>query len=156
MNEQYAVLITGFPLFKGFTVDGARMLLDSGEVKEFSPGEVLIKEGDEPTFVLLVLTGRLQVFVQRQGRDLVLADAGPGTILGELAVLCGIPRSASVRASEKSAALQWSAAAFRSLLLRDVFLSERIFRESLRTLIEKERSLIDSLIRSQGGSNQSE
>jgi len=45
---------------------------------------------------------------------------------------------------------------FCSLLLRDVFLSERIFRESLRTLIEKERSLIDSLIRSQGGSNQSE
>jgi hypothetical protein len=61
-----------------------------------------------------------------------------------------------VRASEKSAVLQWSAAAFRSLLLRDAFLSERIFRESLRTLIEKERSLIDSLIRSQGGRNQSD
>jgi hypothetical protein len=61
-----------------------------------------------------------------------------------------------VRASENSAALQWNAAAFRSLLLRDAFLSERIFRESLRTLIEKERSLIDSLMRSQGGSNQSE
>jgi CRP-like cAMP-binding protein len=132
------------------------MLLDCGEVKEFSPGEMVIKEGDEPTFVLLVLTGKLQVFVERQGRDLVLTDAAPGAILGELAVLCGIPRSASVRASEKSAVLQWSAAAFRSLLLRDAFLSQRIFRESLRTLIEKERSLIDSLIRSQGGSNPSE
>jgi CRP/FNR family cyclic AMP-dependent transcriptional regulator len=156
VNEQYAMLITGFPLFKGFTLDGARMLLDCGEVKEYSPGEVLLKEGDNPTFVLLVLTGKMQVFVERQGRDLVLTDAGPGTILGELAVLCGIPRSSSVRASEKSAVLQWSAAAFRHLLLRDAFLSERIFRESLRTLIEKERSLIDSLIRSQGGSNQSE
>jgi CRP-like cAMP-binding protein len=156
MNEQYAALITGFPLFKGFTLHGAHMLLDCGEVKEFSPGEMLIKEGDQPTFVLLVLTGQLQVFVQRQQRDLILTDTGPGTILGELAVLCGIPRSASVRASEKSAVLQWSAAAFRTLLLRDVFLSERIFRESLRTLIEKERSLIDSLIRSQSGSNQSE
>ena len=156
MNEQYAALITGFPLLHGFTLDGARMLLESGEVKEYSPGEVLLKEGDSPTFVLLVLTGKMQVFVERQERDLVLTDAGPGTILGELAVLCGIPRSASVRASEKAAALQWSAAAFRSLLLRDGFLSERIFRESLRTLIEKERSLIDSLIRSQGGSNRSE
>jgi CRP-like cAMP-binding protein len=152
MNEQYAALITGFPLFKGFTMDGARMLLDSGEVKEYLAGEVLLKEGDSPTFVLLVLSGKMQAFVERQGRDLVLTDAGPGTILGELAVLCGIPRSASVRASEKSAALQWSVAAFRHLLLRDVFLSERIFRESLRTLIEKERSLIDSLIRSQSGS----
>jgi CRP-like cAMP-binding protein len=156
MNEQYASLITGFPLFQGFTVDGAHMLLDSGEVKEYSPGEMLIKEGDGPTFVLLVLTGKLHVFVERQGHDLVLTEAGPGTILGELAVLCGIPRSASVRASENSAALQWSAGAFRNLLLRDAFLSERIFRESLRTLIEKERSLIDSLIRSQAGSNQSE
>ena len=153
MNEQHAVLITGFPLFKGFTLDGARMLLESGEVKEFSPGEMVIREGDEPTFVLLVLTGKLQVFVERQQRDLVLTDTAPGTILGELAVLCGIPRSASVRASKKSAVLQWSAAAFRGLLLRDAFLSQRIFRESLRTLIEKERSLIDSLIRSQGGSN---
>ena len=150
MNEQYAVIITGFPLFHGFTLDGARMLLESGEVKEYSSGEVLIKEGDEPSFVLLVLTGKLQVFVQRRQRDLVLTDSGPGTILGELAVLCGIPRSASVRASEQSAVLQWSAAAFRRMLLRDVFLSERIFRESLRTLIEKERSLIDSLTRSQG------
>jgi len=156
MNEQYAALITGFPLFHGFTLDGARMLLECGEVKEYSPGEVLLKEGDNPTFVLLVLTGKMQVFVERQQRDLVLTDGGPGTILGELAVLCGIPRSASVRANEKSAVLQWSAAAFRSLLLRDAFLSQRIFRESLRTLIEKERSLIDSLIRSQGGTQQNE
>jgi CRP/FNR family cyclic AMP-dependent transcriptional regulator len=156
MNEQYAVMITGFPLFHGFTLDGARMLLACGEVKEYSPGEVLLNEGDSPTFVLLVLTGKMQVFVERQQRDLVLTDAGPGTILGELAVLCGMPRSASVRASENSAALQWSAAAFRSLLLRDAFLSQRIFRESLRTLIEKERSLIDSLIRSQGGAKENE
>ena len=150
MNEQYAALITGFPLFHGVTLDGARMLLESGEVKEYAPGEILIKEGDDPSFVLLVLTGKLQVFVQRRQRDLLLTESGPGTILGELAVLCGIPRSASVRAREGSAALQWTAAAFRSLLHRDVFFSERIFRESLRTLIEKERSLIDSLIRLQG------
>ena len=121
MNEQYAILITGFPLFHGFTLDGARMLLESGEVKEYSPGEVLFKEGDSPTLVLLVLTGKMQVFVERRQRDLVLTDAGPGTILGELAVLCGMPRSASVRATDNSAALQWSAAAFRSLLLRDAF-----------------------------------
>jgi CRP/FNR family transcriptional regulator/CRP/FNR family cyclic AMP-dependent transcriptional regulator len=148
MNEKYTPMITSFPLFQGFTLDGAHMLLDSGEVRELSPGEILINEGDAPTFVLLVLAGTLEVFVQRHGRDLILNEAGPGTILGELAVLCGIPRSASVRTTENSAVLQWSAAAFRRLLLNNVFLSERIFRESLRTLIEKEHSLIESLVRS--------
>ena len=68
---------------------------------------------------------------------MVLTDAGPGTILGELAVLCGILRAASVRASEKTTVLQWNAGAFRNLLLRYPLISERIFRESLRTLTRK-------------------
>lgn len=33
-REQSAVLITGFSLLHGFTLDGARMLLECGEVKE--------------------------------------------------------------------------------------------------------------------------
>jgi CRP-like cAMP-binding protein len=153
MNEQYAQLITGFSLFRGFTLDGAGMLLEQGDVRNYSAGEVVINEGDAATFVVLVLTGKLQVFIQRGNRALVLTESGPGAIVGELAVLCGIPRSASVRASEDSAALQWSAGAFRSLLLGNAFLSERIFRESLRTVIEKERALIESLIQSQRDRN---
>lgn len=149
MPEQYAALIIGLPLFKGYTLQGAQRLAKSGEILEYAAGEVLFKEGDAATGVLLVLTGKLQVFVERHGRELVLTDAGPGTILGELAVLCGIERSASVRVVEPSTVLQWGAEAFRGLLLKDVFLSERIFRQSLRTLIEKERSLIASLAQTQ-------
>jgi CRP-like cAMP-binding protein len=150
MHERYAELITTFPLFEGFTVHGAQRLLDAGEVKEHAPGDVLLMEGDSASFVLLQITGKLEVFVERNGKHIVLDETSPGDILGELAVLCGITRSASVRASETSAVLQWSADAFRSLLLRDPSLSQRIFRQSLRTLIEKERSLIDTLVKAQG------
>lgn len=149
MNE-YSELITGFPLFKGFTTNGANRLLNSGEVRRHAPGDVLLREGDKADFVLLVLTGTLEVFVDRQNEHLVLTEATPGTVLGELAVLCGIPRSASVKAKESSAVLRWSDEAFRTLLLRDPSLSQRIFREALRTLIDKERSLIDSLVKAHG------
>lgn len=149
MSEQYAELIPTFPLFKGFTINGARRLLDSGEVKQHEAGAVLLKEGDAADFVLLVLTGALEVFVDREGQHLVLTEAEPGDILGELAVLCGIPRSASVKAKNHAAVLEWSDDAFRTLLLRDPSLSQRIFREALRTLVEKERSLIDSVIEAQ-------
>ncbi len=152
MNEQYAELITTFPLFKGFTANGAKRLLAAGQVKEQSTADVLLKEGDKADFILLVLTGALEVFVERESQHLVLTEAGPGTILGELAVLCGIPRSASVKAKEKAVVLEWSDEAFRTLLLRDPSLSQRIFREALRTLIDKERSLIDSLIKAEGAS----
>jgi CRP-like cAMP-binding protein len=150
MHERYAELITTFPLFEGFTVHGAQRLLDAGEVKEHAPGDVLLMEGDSASFVLLQITGKLEVFVERNGKHIVLDETSPGDILGELAVLCGITRSASVRVSEASAVLQWSADDFRSLLLRDPSLSQRIFRQSLRTLIEKERSLIDTLVKAQG------
>lgn len=149
MNEQHAELITGFPLFKGFTVDGANRLLKSGEVKECRADEVLFKESDNADSVFLLLTGKLEVFIKRGDQDVVLTETNPGTVLGELAVLCGIPRSASVRAQTDSAVLEWSDEAFRTLLLRDPHLSQRIFSQILRTLVDKERALIDSLITSQ-------
>jgi len=149
MSDNYAELITGFPLFDGFTTDGARRLMKSSEVKEYAADEVLMKEGDKADFVVLLLTGGLEVFVNRSGSDVVLTETKPGTITGELAVLCGITRSASVRAQKTSTVLKWSDDAFRTLLLRDPHLSQRIFGQILRTLVDKERALIDSLITAQ-------
>ena len=149
MSDNYAELITEFPLFDGFTTDGAKRLLNSGEVKQCAADEVLMKEGDQADFVVLLLTGGLEVFVKRADSDVVLTETKPGTITGELAVLCGIPRSASVRTKEPSALLKWSDEAFRTMLLRDPHLSQRIFGQILRTLVDKERALIDSLITSQ-------
>ena len=147
MDDQLAQTMTGFPLLQGFTPQGAHRLLERGEVRACSAGEILFKEGDPPAFALLVLGGKVQVFVERQGGDMILTDVGPGTILGELSVLCGTSRAASVRAREAATVLQWNASAFRNLLLRYPLLSERIFKESLRTLVEKERALIDSVAR---------
>jgi len=147
MNDQFAQTMTTFPLLQGFTPQGAQRLLERGEIRACSAGELLFKEGDPPTFAVLVLGGKIQVFVERDGGDMILTDVGQGTILGELAVLCGLPRAASVRARESATVLQWSAEVFRNLLLRYPLLSERIFKESLRTLVEKERVLIDSIAR---------
>jgi CRP-like cAMP-binding protein len=145
MNEHYATLVAGFPLFSGLTLHGAQMLLDGGEVKTFASGELLFKEGDPATFTLLVLTGKMQVFLVRPGGEVILQEAKPGAVLGELAVFCGTNRAASVRASEDSAVLLWSAAQFRSLLTRNQGFSDRILGQTLRTLIEKERSLVEAL-----------
>jgi CRP-like cAMP-binding protein len=150
MNEQYAELITTFPLFHGFTAAGTQRLIDAGEVKELSTSDVLLQEGDEADFAVLILKGTLEVFVARDGKDFILTEAGAGIILGELALLCGIPRSASARAKEDSTVLQWSDETLRTLLLRDRSLAQRIFRQTLRTLVDKERELVDSLVKTQG------
>ena len=150
MSENYAELITAFPLFEGFTANGTKRLIDAGEVKNLPAGEILLHEGDAADFAVLILAGTIEVFVERDGKELILTEASPGTILGELALLCGIPRSASARAKENSTVLEWSDETLRTLLLRDRSLAQRIFRRALRTLVEKEQSLIDSLAKAQG------
>jgi CRP-like cAMP-binding protein len=91
----------------------------------------------------------MEVFVEREGKQLVLTEATPGTILGELALLCGIPRSASASAKADSTVLKWSDESLHTLLLRDRSLAQRIFRETLRTLVDKEKELVDSLVKAQ-------
>ncbi|MGE5608066.1 MAG: Crp/Fnr family transcriptional regulator [Bacillota bacterium] len=146
MDSTYVSAIVEMPLFRGFTEAGAQRLLDLGEVKEHAPGEQLCAEGDPADRVLLILTGKLRVYVERAGSDLVLGDFGPGAILGEIAVLCGIPRATSARAIERSVVLCWSEQAFHTLMFGDAFLSHRILRNSLRFLIDHEKSLIESLV----------
>ena len=154
MEPKYEEIIPTFDLFAGYTPHGAKRLLEQGEIRALAANAMLIREGDPATSVDLVLEGKLEVFVTRDGNDLPLTTGGPGTVLGELGVLCGIPRAASVRAVENSVVLQWKAQEFRRMLLGDVMLSERIFRQSLRMLIENERSMIDALVKSKRGASE--
>ena len=149
MNEQYAALITQLPLFAGYTLHGAQFVLDTGEIAEFQQGEVLCREGDQANFAVLVLSGKVQVYIERDGRTLALKEAGPGSVLGELGLLCGIPRAASMRASEKLIVLRWSSENFRRMMMRNSALSERIMRQSLQTLIDSEKALLDTVVRKQ-------
>jgi len=151
MTASYESLIPTFPLFDGFTTYGAQRLIDHGTISQVAAGTTLFNEGDAASVVLLVLAGELQIFVRRDEKDVVLTSAAPGTIVGELAVLCGIARSASVRAAVDSTVLEWTAQSFRHLLLNDVLLSQRIFGQALRTLVDKERALIDALTKRSTG-----
>jgi hypothetical protein len=45
--------------------------------------------------------------------------------------------------------LKWSDESLHTLLLRDRSLAQRIFRETLRTLVDKEKELVDSLVKAQ-------
>ncbi|TXM70881.1 EAL domain-containing protein [Methylobacterium sp. WL120] len=66
-------------------------------------GTLLFAAGQPGDAAYLIVSGRLEVFLERPDGDLVLAQRGPGEIVGEMAILDKRPRSASVRALEDSA-----------------------------------------------------
>ena len=69
-----------------------------GQVRSFPPHAILINEGDSTDSLYIVLSGRVKAYTSSDdGREVVLAEYGPGEYFGELS-LDGSRRSASVRA----------------------------------------------------------
>ena len=97
--EEVAALLGTFPLFEGLDEAGRLEVAAHVEPVSLAGGELLIRQGDVGDAMYLVVTGRLQAFISREAQpDLVLGEIGRGDAVGEMAVLTGEPRSASVRA----------------------------------------------------------
>jgi predicted acylesterase/phospholipase RssA/CRP-like cAMP-binding protein len=83
-------------------------LVAAGTRIEVAAGDWVFRQGDSADVMYVVLSGRLDVVVD----DVAVRELGPGAQLGELALLTGGRRSASVRARRDSALLALSRPAF--------------------------------------------
>jgi NTE family protein/lysophospholipid hydrolase len=82
-------------------------------------GDVLFREGDAGEDIYIVVNGRLRVTTtDGDGRERVLEEVGRGGAVGEVALLTGEPRSASIHAVRDTHLLRLSRAAFDELLDR--------------------------------------
>jgi CRP/FNR family transcriptional regulator, cyclic AMP receptor protein len=68
-----------------------------GEVR-FGPGEVVFHEGEPSRKVLLIEDGEVEVAKAAGAGEVLLGTVGPGEFVGEMGVIEGRPRSATVRA----------------------------------------------------------
>lgn len=75
-------------------------LVEIGQLQSLQSEEVLFRERDPADGFYIVISGLVEVYTEKLGR--VLASLGPGSFFGELALMLGIPRTASVKAKEKS------------------------------------------------------
>ncbi|MFZ9738062.1 MAG: cyclic nucleotide-binding domain-containing protein [Prochlorotrichaceae cyanobacterium] len=80
-----------------------QLLLEDTKLREevmetvtLAPGEILFRRGDPGDTLYLLETGEMRVFTQDpQGQEITINQVGPGTCLGELALIDARPRSAS-------------------------------------------------------------
>ena len=93
-------------------------------------GEWLFRQGDDADCMYLLARGRLQVWMApadgRDGGDRLVAEVGPGEMIGEVGLLTGGERSAGLRAVRSSLLLKMSSAAFDRLVQRHPALMRRV------------------------------
>jgi CRP/FNR family transcriptional regulator, cyclic AMP receptor protein len=105
--------------------------------RSFPAGVRVFHEGDRSDACYLVRTGDLRVTREHSdGRAIALATLGPGDIFGELAMLDGQARSASVETLSDSELLALAAADFRRLLADHSEISVKLIIALTRRLRE--------------------
>jgi CRP-like cAMP-binding protein len=79
-----------------------RAVLSQGRLLEFGPGEVVFRQGEHGDRLFVVKSGVLEVLAAASGAaaPTPVAYLGAGEVIGELALLTGSPRSATVRSPE--------------------------------------------------------
>lgn len=97
------------------------------ETVTYQTGDTVFAEGDDAEFIYFVESGRVQVFLQKFTTRQELCELAPGDYFGEMAVLNGGKRSASVVALAPTTLLRADRVAFHRLLDDKPQLKEGVF-----------------------------
>ena len=116
--DDLRTLIAGldeWSLLRSFADAELELLLRAAKRRDLKRGEDIIRQGDEGGFAVALLSGHLKVsIISPNGREIILAYADPGEVLGEIALIDKGPRTASVTAIEPAIVLVIPAQAFEA------------------------------------------
>jgi len=96
-----ATLIATCPLFHDLDDGGLAAVRDAAVEVDFPAGRAIARQGEVGTGLFIIISGAVRVV--QDGRQ--VARLGPGEFFGELSVLDGAPRNASVVADEPTTCL---------------------------------------------------
>lgn len=107
--------------------DAKHALVEDARSQLFAPGERIIHEGEVGHELFIIRTGRVRVLVKSRGRSEVeVASLGPDQFFGEMSLMTGENRKASVVAAEETELLVIDKDAFRPILDASPQLAETI------------------------------
>ena len=121
--------LAGVPLLAGADAEALETLAADAHPLRALAGDWVMREGDDADDLYVVLRGRLRVIADADGEERTLRVLGPGAAIGELALLTGAPRSASVQAVRDTTLLQLSRERFVELMERDPRFAAAVARE---------------------------
>lgn len=86
------------PLFSGVEPAKLKLLAFTSDRVGYRAGEILFHQGDSGDAAYVVLTGRAEILVDSPSGQFKIAEVENNAIVGEIAILCDVARTATVRA----------------------------------------------------------
>ncbi len=98
MNKELENLISEIPVFNALDVEDTHILSQYLFPKDLPVGGLVCKEGQHGNFLSFVSSGKLEIVKTLDGKEAVISTISKGDSLGEMALIDGLTRSATVRA----------------------------------------------------------
>lgn len=95
---EFEKLLSAVPILQMLSPDALRSLAAAARPLLIVPDERILIQGDASDSLFLVAEGEVEVLVRRDGVDTPIDRMGRGAVFGEMALLTGEPRNATVRA----------------------------------------------------------
>jgi CRP/FNR family cyclic AMP-dependent transcriptional regulator len=87
------------PLFRHLPAEQVTILESTTQRQVFQPGEVIFRQGDPAEHLYVVESGGVDIVLDSESHEIILASFAPGSFFGELAIFDDQPRNATARAT---------------------------------------------------------
>ena len=138
----WRAFLPALPFFEGFDTDETDELASAGKILALARGAWVFTAGAQASACYLVLRGALEVFTRSTEKERRVAIAGPGELVGFMAVINAAPRANHARAREACCLLE---------LPREGFLG--IYNGASGATVSLHHAIHRSLMRSIGRTN---
>lgn len=104
--NQEVEMLRRIPMFSKIDPAKLRLLAFASERVTFPAGEVLFHQGDPADAAYLIIDGSVLVTVELESGPLLVAKVGKDQIVGEIGIICDVPRTATNTAEAQTTTLK--------------------------------------------------
>lgn len=115
LNEEME-LLRRVPLFADVPPARLKLLAFTSDRVSFAPGQELFKQGDSGDAAYVLLSGTADVLIGSPSGEIRVGEVGANEIIGEIAILCDVGRTATIKATCPLTALRIKKDHFLKLL----------------------------------------
>jgi CRP-like cAMP-binding protein len=144
LNEEVE-LLRNIPLFAKLEPSKLKLLAFTSERITYEADQVLFRQGDVGDAAYIIIEGAAKVLVDTDQGEIEVAALGRNDFVGEIAILCDVPRTATVKASAKTVTLRITKDLFFRLVAEFPEMSVEIMRELASRLEHTTQQLREAL-----------
>jgi CRP/FNR family cyclic AMP-dependent transcriptional regulator len=146
-RDELCNMIASTQMFRDFDWHDIEALSDYMQAYEASKGLTLFKEGDNGSYLCLIIKGKVDIYKKDQSdKKKIVASIGAGKTLGEMAIIDGEPRSATAIAAETTTLTLLTKVNFLRIVNEKPGLATRILLQVSRLLSQRLRRTSGQLV----------